>query len=300
MPEGYARLASLMSAHPETAVLRRFGYLNRLNLLYLQAELVNLENALSEAARKDARSGHIERAVYARDWQSLSESLNATKDDADDPTQWKTMLEIREKLREYNQALHWQHQIAKIEPPSRQNFKFLQGWMKCPSMGNVYLLGADSDVWEKFDANEHICLHSGTGDESLISRFLANCVVPRYHRLVGQLFRTPDASELHRNTVEYSNQGIARLSAVVGTMMASLLLVGSIAVLSFLDRMQLRLAAIGVFSAVFSVMLGLLTNGRMVEIFSATAAFAAVQVVFVSNADLEMVYSQMMPPTCQC
>lgn len=105
MPEGYSRLASLMSAHPETAVLRRFGYLNTLNLLYLQAELTNLETSLVEAAKADARSGHLERAVYARDWQSLSESLHATKCDAGNPTQWKIMLHVREKLNEYSEFL---------------------------------------------------------------------------------------------------------------------------------------------------------------------------------------------------
>lgn len=143
--------------------------------------------------------------------------------------------------------------------------------MKCPSMGNVYLLGADSDTWETYDAAEHVCLRSRP-DESFISRFLTNSVVPRYHRLVGYVFRTPGPSELHRNSVEYSHEGIVRASAVVGTVIASLLLVGSIAVLSSLDSMRIRLAAIGSFSALFSVVLGVLTNGRMVEIFSATAA----------------------------
>jgi len=103
MPEGYSHLASLMSAHPETAVLRRFGYLNTLNILYLQAELTNLEGSLLDAAKADARSGHLERSFYARDWQSLSESVNATKEDADNPTQWKIMLQAREKLNEYSE-----------------------------------------------------------------------------------------------------------------------------------------------------------------------------------------------------
>lgn len=116
MPEGYARLASLMSAHPETAVLRRFSYLNNLNLLYFQAELANLENALAEAASKDAKSGDVERIIYARDWQSLSESLRATNDDAHDSTQWKIMLDIREKLKEYSESVPYP---ARVEAHSR-------------------------------------------------------------------------------------------------------------------------------------------------------------------------------------
>jgi hypothetical protein len=50
MPAGYAQLASLMGAHPEVAVFRRFGALNAQNLLYLQAELTHLELELRSTA----------------------------------------------------------------------------------------------------------------------------------------------------------------------------------------------------------------------------------------------------------
>lgn len=143
--------------------------------------------------------------------------------------------------------------------------------MKSPSMGNVYLLGADSDAWEDYDPAEQVCLRARP-EESLISRFLTNCLVPVYHRFLGRFFRAPDLSKLHGNTVRYSHESIARLSAVAGTIIASLLLIGSIAVLYFLDSMKMRLAAIGGFSALFSITLGLLTSGRLVEMFSATAA----------------------------
>lgn len=59
---------------------------------------------------------------------------------------------------------------------------------------------------------------------------------------------------------------------LVGTVVASLLPVGSIIVLYFISSMTTRLVIIGVFTAIFSLALGLLTNGRLVEIFSATAA----------------------------
>jgi len=55
-------------------------------------------------------------------------------------------------------------------------------------------------------------------------------------------------------------------------MIASLLLVGSIVVLYLVTRMDVRLMVIGLFTSFFCLGLGLLTNGRMVEVFSATAA----------------------------
>ncbi|KAK0620693.1 hypothetical protein B0T14DRAFT_567423 [Immersiella caudata] len=132
MPAGYTRLASLMGAHPEMAILRRFGSLNVLNLLYLQAELTNLENELHCAARVDSESGHPDRAEYSRDWETLR---NSVADEDGDPTQWKLMLQVREKLVEYNQALLVQHKIAGLGPPNNQDLRFLRKWMNSPSMG---------------------------------------------------------------------------------------------------------------------------------------------------------------------
>jgi hypothetical protein len=43
---GYTKLASVMGKNPELAIFRRFSALNAKNLLYLQAEHVNLEARL--------------------------------------------------------------------------------------------------------------------------------------------------------------------------------------------------------------------------------------------------------------
>ncbi|KAI1445732.1 hypothetical protein F5Y02DRAFT_98910 [Annulohypoxylon stygium] len=279
MPAGYSRLASLMGAHPEVATFRRFGTLNALNLLYMQAELTSLENALYKQVKSDSESGHFERSIYHRDWQTLSESITAEDGNS---LQWQTMLKVKDKLSEYNQAIYLQHMIANFEPPNEQDFKFLQTWMKTPSMGNVYLLGADSDTWENYDAAELICLKPSMTN-SLMARFCANTLVKWYHHLAGYRFKKPDTLDIHHNTVNYSQEGTLRFSILIGTVFASLLPVASIAVLYSLDNMTTRLIVTGVFTAIFSLGLGLLTNVRMVEIFSATAAFAAVQVVFVSS-----------------
>lgn len=101
--EGYAKIASLMGAHPEIAILRRFGALNAQNLLYLQAELVALEKDLSAYAAEDCASKDTDRVFYSRDWYTLSNSRDdeSTGNEAAG-RQWQTMLKIREKLKEYS------------------------------------------------------------------------------------------------------------------------------------------------------------------------------------------------------
>jgi len=89
-----------MGAHPETAIIRRFGSLNALNLLYLQAELTNLENTFHQEAKANQESGHLDRVLYARDWESLRDSVT---DEDSNPAQWNLMLKIREKLVEYSE-----------------------------------------------------------------------------------------------------------------------------------------------------------------------------------------------------
>lgn len=54
---GYARLASLMTKHKEVAVFQRFDFLNTLDLLYMQAELVHLEREIRESMQRDVEAG---------------------------------------------------------------------------------------------------------------------------------------------------------------------------------------------------------------------------------------------------
>lgn len=276
-----------MGANPEMAILRRFGSLNALNLLYLQAELTHLEAALEKEIQADFESGTRPREIYATHWESFCDSATA---EGGNPTQWNLMLQIRGKLKEYNEALHLQHKIAAIGEPNKEDLKLLQTWMNDPtaSGGNIYLLGEDRHVWEQSDPSERELVSINPRQhETYIVRLISDVLLGPYHLLAGRFFKKWDTSELHRDMVQYSQGALNSASAVIGTVFASMLLVGSIVVLYTLTSMEKRLLAIGLFTTGFSLGLCLCTNGRMVEIFSATAAFAAVQVVFVGSTGLE-------------
>jgi len=171
-----------------------------------------------------------------------------------------------------DQALHLQHEVVKIGRPNEHDIKFLQEWMRCPTMGHVYLLGPDRNTWDNFDhtGSELVCLLPRQRD-SFISG-LADMAVKQYHRLVGHVLRRPDLSQIHQNTVQYSDESVSHAFAVVGTVLGSLLLVGSIGILYSIRSTTTRLVAIGFFTTIFSLGLCLFTDGRMVDIFSAAAA----------------------------
>lgn len=108
--DGYAKLATLMGAYPEIAIVRRFSALNAQGILYLQAELVYLESRLRGYEDEDRKSGDQNRVDFALDFTKLSNiTLNPTRDGtlADDHERvlkgrrW-TLIEIQRKLKAYS------------------------------------------------------------------------------------------------------------------------------------------------------------------------------------------------------
>ena len=94
---GYPALASLIRTYPEMGMYRQFRELNALNLLYLQAELVELEHMLKREAMADMESDDARRQNYSGDFFCLSRSAGDGHGQ-----QWRTMLDIRKRLKEYS------------------------------------------------------------------------------------------------------------------------------------------------------------------------------------------------------
>jgi hypothetical protein len=128
---GYHKLALLMDEQNETAIFRRFGKLNLLNLMALQAELVELEDDFNTSWDDDETSTDPDRKQLAVSFKALRKSQSAiaspnsraSENAGASPTvpepkarQGKILLDIREKLKEYSQhsssitQLHSNHQ----------------------------------------------------------------------------------------------------------------------------------------------------------------------------------------------
>jgi hypothetical protein len=95
MAEGYHKLASLIGDQAGLAMYRRFGSLAAKNLLYMQAELVLLEDELKTIAECDHQDPQC--ANLGMCWEALR---NAPKEGARN-LQWQKFLEIRAKINEY-------------------------------------------------------------------------------------------------------------------------------------------------------------------------------------------------------
>jgi hypothetical protein len=87
-----------MSPHEELAILRKFNNMSLQNLLYMQAELMHLEEKYEIISAKDAECPST--PFKSRDWWSLTQP-----DDEGKTEQWDTVLEIRAALEKYRKYL---------------------------------------------------------------------------------------------------------------------------------------------------------------------------------------------------
>lgn len=95
----------------------------------------------------------------------------------------------------------------------------------------------------------------------------------------SQGFRTSESSDVKY----YSGKLVNRIISTVSVVLAALLLEGAIVALYLVKDERVRLGLIAVFTCLFASCVGFLTHARRAEMFAATAAYAAVLVVFVSG-----------------
>jgi uncharacterized protein DUF6594 len=99
--KGYPKLAALMGEFPDIAIFRRFGTLTMLNLMRLQAELIEIEEDLRLKQLQDDVAGQATEK-YSTIFSTLNKSKTSSKEgDEDHPTQLALLESSRVKLIEY-------------------------------------------------------------------------------------------------------------------------------------------------------------------------------------------------------
>lgn len=99
-PEGYHKLADLMSQYSETAIFRRFSSLSMLSILSLQAELVELQDDFRIICREDDSDASSPDKDFSRYFHKLRASRDGVNDE-----QLKHLRAIRMKLAEYSECV---------------------------------------------------------------------------------------------------------------------------------------------------------------------------------------------------
>lgn len=96
---GYPRLANLVGQYPAMAIFRRFSRLNAQNLLYMQAELAQMEYEMNMVALQDSHSANPDLHSFQTYVHSMKKAQGA------DGLQWQLVLHMRQRLKEYSTLL---------------------------------------------------------------------------------------------------------------------------------------------------------------------------------------------------
>jgi len=156
-PAGYPKLAHLFGRLPEVAVFRKFGPLNMMTLLSLQAKLVMLEADLWKICYEDQRSTHKPDEIL---WKSLAEIHSEA---APGNIRAQKLRIIQETLKEYRKSLsppfqNWYlmmldeqllvfSNVSKLSSPRRDQVRFLQNWLEGAQEGMNFLRGRERFTW---------------------------------------------------------------------------------------------------------------------------------------------------------
>ncbi|KAE9988536.1 hypothetical protein EG327_003332 [Venturia inaequalis] len=286
---GYPRLAARMGLFPETAIFSRFGDLTARNLLYLQAELLH-ERAYLEKLERQAHSDDGEKAdLWARSWYDLRHD---PEEKGKDNSRWALILRVRGTMKEYEESLIRAHTIAGFHRPSKSDLTDLQAYLDGPRIGPKPrpLEGLESCVWGNLNdpndcARDLAALRIRRMDDPFTEMVMTRLVRP-FFRLLGHRFMKKDPSLQLYADGEMKDETAREFARAITTFLACIVLVGSITALSFIPKTALlvKIGAIWAFSIVFALCLLIFAKGKPIEVFSATAAFTAVQVVFISGS----------------
>ncbi|KAL2808849.1 hypothetical protein BJX63DRAFT_407710 [Aspergillus granulosus] len=264
--DGYPGFSSWISedADHEGFIFRRFSRLSARNLLNLQSQLIRIEQDL-EILDKESRQILD---VGLRRWETF-------EDQAKDPTnklaQRRRALydELEIKMKGYHEALVLQSSISNLRRPRTRVFKALQNWFSGGSQGKSAILNGRAATLLD-DPQDLVALRT-PADEDVLSRSLQD-----HWPFPGREF---DAGFISH----FQERHVVIVVAVISVITSASLLVGAIVSLYIVQEPKSRLAMIAGFTALFAISVTLMTNARRAEVFAATAAYAAVLVVFVSG-----------------
>ncbi|KAF2685245.1 hypothetical protein K458DRAFT_486862 [Lentithecium fluviatile CBS 122367] len=283
-PRGYLKLASVMGRSNDVAIFRRFNELNMLNLLSMQAELAKLREEFWVQCQADDVAGPP--------YEKFSQNYQALRDASSTSTekQQEILTKIGTRMKEYNELLLQVSQLSRANKPLKEDLSFLRDWLRDSKGGADFLARNQNDesfLYEKDTQHDLITMsqyYRRSPEQDPFARLLRKRAIYLYHMCIGQhrknKYRIADEES---QTVAYDESMVERGANLIATVLSSVLPLVAIVILNQSQDTQKRIyIAVGI-TAAFALILALSTNARRVEIFAATATFAAVEVVFIGS-----------------
>ncbi|KAK4549982.1 hypothetical protein LTR36_002949 [Oleoguttula mirabilis] len=286
-PRGYHRLAErTMGPFPQLAIFRKLGSLDMLNLLSLQAELTHLESQFKAISRRDDKSAGVA-SDFSVSFRAMLEERDQNSDklpdlaESDDTQmQWWLILRIREKLNEYNSTLLQVSRVTALPKPNKHHLGLLRDSLNETDSSSSFLEGTEFLTWETINEGDLIAVNSSREEDEFTHWFNTHPLV-WYHWLIGSKL-----SESKKGLIAaYSDSRVSRIATVITSVVSALLPVVAVLVLFYVKATHDRIYIMLGLTALFAFAIAIFTSAKHHEIFAATAAFAAVEVVFIGSVN---------------
>ncbi|KAI4104672.1 MAG: hypothetical protein LQ339_003750 [Xanthoria mediterranea] len=272
---GYPKIAALANADPSFLIYRKFGWLHNRLLLYLQDELVALEYKLNK----------LDRNTFAND---NDVKLKSRREDYNNPgLRRDTVKQIAEKLKEYDEHLLRFQKIQAIKRPTLRNQTSFYNFM-----AQTRSIVSSESNWIREGVDLAALAHED--EPGWFSAFLVDLFHKISTRATQALFRTREQETItgHERAFLVSAHRLDIFLRLVLTVLAAVLLLLPVVILFELQPTDparvrrnagLQILIVFVLTLVFSAACSVATKASRQQVFTATAAYCAVLVVFLSN-----------------
>ncbi|KAJ9602909.1 hypothetical protein H2200_012689 [Cladophialophora chaetospira] len=288
--DGYNGLSEQLGAHPALMILRRFLPLNARNILVMQGELLRLDDSLKVTIEDDSKSGNSKRTQYPYNIGLLK----GPHSEPDDGVQWKKTKAMRKLLKNYSyEAILQVAALSQLAPVDKGDLACLRELLEKPcGSGKPFPQSLDYFTYAEENESDLTSLTGVHKNKDMLTRWLDRWVRTVFHKYVGQKYHDPiSTAESGGSHVEplrvhsYSDHAITSTIDTLSTILASILpTVAALGIYLIKDQMT-RMGAIVACTLLFSTIFTLIARPKRAECFAASAAFAAVLVVFVGNSN---------------
>ncbi|KAH6616830.1 hypothetical protein C7974DRAFT_53138 [Boeremia exigua] len=275
--DGFPSLASFIASDKDrtSLIFRRFDRLAARNILYLQSELVELEALQDQYDREDQSidGGDLHTKRCAMDWEEFKGSAMPTGVEKQQ-RRMKLVKDIRAKMKEYRKALLSESLLASLEAPPDRNFESLM-YASTRPVNNT-------DQRDSIFGGHSATLYSSNDDMVLLKHPEHRDRLTSFVEKHMPIFFISERS--NDDMAFVSQRSISRFVTIVSIVLSIVLLFSAIVALYLVSSPAKKLVILGLYVVLFASSVGLLTTAKKTEIFAATAAYAAVLVVFVSGS----------------
>ncbi|KAL8759154.1 MAG: hypothetical protein Q9199_000974 [Rusavskia elegans] len=272
---GYPKIAAFANADPSFLIYRKFGWLHNRLLLYLQDELVALEYKLNK----------LDQRTFTHDNEV---KLKSRREDFNNPgLRRDTIKQIAEKLKEYDEHLLRFQKIQAMRRPTVRNQTSLYNFIHQTRS----LLDSEAK-WIREGTD--LAAVAREEEHGWFNGFLEDILHKISPRATQAIFRTNDQKITtgHEKVFLISPFRLDVFLRVVLTILAAVLLLLPVVILFELqptEASQIRrkggfqILTIFLFTLLFSASCSVFTKAKRQEVFTATAAYCAVLVVFLGS-----------------